>query len=163
MARKFQIRRGPLARIPTLAQAEFGMTTDSNAEKLFLGNGASNLEIPFLRDLTPAKLGAIASKLPTADDANVPLTTGGDKVLFHIYGSTTTNSPYSEGATPFSVGLIITVAHTSNYGSQISIPAGGFDIFTRAINELEGIGKWTKYATLDAVQQLLGVAPASME
>lgn len=163
MARKFQIKRGPLARIPTLAQAEFGMTTDSNAEKLFLGNGASNLEIPFLRDLTPEKLGVIAKTVSATTDADIQISEGGDKVLFNRYNSTTLNTPYSEGASVFASGLIITYAHTDIYGSQICIPAGSIDIFTRFRNRNEGVSKWTKYATLDAVKQLIGVSPASLE
>lgn len=163
MARKFQIKRGPLARIPTLAQAEFGMTTDSNAEKLFLGNGASNLEIPFLRDLTPAKLGVIAETVTSTTDANTQLMLGGNKVLLHRYHFETLNTPYTEGATNYAAGLIITFAHTTSYGTQICIPAGSIEIFARRFGGNAEISKWTKYATLDAVQQLLGVSPASLE
>lgn len=46
MARKFQIKRGLKANLPTLAQGEFAMTTDSGAEALWLGNGSENLKIP---------------------------------------------------------------------------------------------------------------------
>ena len=50
MARKFQIKRGLKANLPTLAQGEFAMTTNSGAEGLFLGNGTKNLEIPILKN-----------------------------------------------------------------------------------------------------------------
>ena len=43
MARKFQIKRGLKENIPTLAQGELGFTTNSNAEQLYVGNGATNI------------------------------------------------------------------------------------------------------------------------
>ena len=46
MARVLQIKRGLKSKIPTLAQAEFGFTTDANAEELYIGNGAKNIQIP---------------------------------------------------------------------------------------------------------------------
>lgn len=45
MARKFQIKRGLKANLPTLAQGEFAMTTDSGAEGVYIGNGSANIEL----------------------------------------------------------------------------------------------------------------------
>ena len=45
MARTFQIKRGAKSKIPTLAQGELGLTTDSNAEELYIGNGSKNIQI----------------------------------------------------------------------------------------------------------------------
>ena len=45
MSKTIQIKRGPRATMPTLAQGELGMTTDSGAEGLFIGNGTENIEI----------------------------------------------------------------------------------------------------------------------
>ena len=44
MARKFQIKRGLKADMPTLAQGELGMTTDTGSEGLFIGTGTENIE-----------------------------------------------------------------------------------------------------------------------
>lgn len=46
MAKIFQIRRGKHAKIPVLAQGEFGMTTDEPG--LYLGTGAANIRIASL-------------------------------------------------------------------------------------------------------------------
>lgn len=58
MARILQIKRGLKANLPTLAQGEFAMTTDSGAESLYLGNGAKNLKIPL--NPTAADVEAVA-------------------------------------------------------------------------------------------------------
>lgn len=58
MARKFQIKRGPKANLPTLAQGEFAMTTDSGAEALWLGTGTANKKIPLAP--TAADVGAVS-------------------------------------------------------------------------------------------------------
>lgn len=43
MARKFQILRGLKTKLPTLAQGELAMTTDSGREGLYLGTGGKNI------------------------------------------------------------------------------------------------------------------------
>lgn len=45
MARKFQIKRGAKSTMPILAQGEFGLVIDSNAEELHIGNGSQNIQI----------------------------------------------------------------------------------------------------------------------
>lgn len=57
MARKFQIKRGAKANLPTLAQGEFAMTTDSGSEALWLGTGSKNRKIPL--DPAAADVGAV--------------------------------------------------------------------------------------------------------
>lgn len=51
MARVLQVKRGLKANMPTLAQAEFGFTTDSNAEEVYIGNGGQNIGLA-RKDLT---------------------------------------------------------------------------------------------------------------
>ena len=58
MARIFQIRRGARANLPSLAQGEFAMTTDSGAEALWLGTGSRNKKIPL--EPTAADVGAVS-------------------------------------------------------------------------------------------------------
>ena len=51
MARKFQIKRGLKATMPTLAQGEFAMTTDAGSEGVFIGTGTENIELARKSDL----------------------------------------------------------------------------------------------------------------
>lgn len=51
MARKFQIKRGLKAGMPTLAQGELAMTTDSGSEGLYIGTGTENIELARKSDL----------------------------------------------------------------------------------------------------------------
>ena len=51
MSKTIQIKRGPRATMPVLAQGELGMTTDSGAEGLFIGNGTVNIEFARKSDL----------------------------------------------------------------------------------------------------------------
>ena len=113
-------------------------------------------------DIIDAELKRLGTATGT-DDANIQLLEGGNKVIFSRYHSNTLNTPHTEGLTIFAAGLIITFAHTNTYGSQICIPAGSSEIFTRASNITNGVTKWVKYATIDAVRQLIGVAPATVE
>ena len=51
MGKTIQIKRGPKNTMPTLAQGELGMTTDSGAEGLFIGTGTENIELARKSDL----------------------------------------------------------------------------------------------------------------
>ena len=51
MAKKLQIKRGARASMPTLAQGELVMTTDSGSEGLFVGTGTENIEMARKSDL----------------------------------------------------------------------------------------------------------------
>ena len=51
MGKTIQIKRGPKNTMPTLAQGELGMTTDSGAEGLFIGTGTKNIEMARKSDL----------------------------------------------------------------------------------------------------------------
>jgi hypothetical protein len=44
MSRKFQVKRGAQANLPTLAEGEFGFVTDN--KKLYIGHSSGNLDIP---------------------------------------------------------------------------------------------------------------------
>lgn len=58
MARTLQIKRGAKANLPTLAQGEFGFTTDTNAEELYIGNGSKNIQIARQDKVLPIEGGA---------------------------------------------------------------------------------------------------------
>ena len=51
MARKFQIKRGLKAGMPTLAQGELAMTIDAGSEGVFIGTGTENIELARKSDL----------------------------------------------------------------------------------------------------------------
>ena len=51
MARQLQIKRGLKATMPTLAQGELAMTTDTGTEGVFIGTGTENIELARKSDL----------------------------------------------------------------------------------------------------------------
>lgn len=97
MARVLQIKRGLKANIPTLAQGEFGFTTDSDAEELYIGNGTTNIKMARADDVTLTKIGAAGaahthegqSIKPAYIEFGTASSTGHGGVLdFHFNGST---------------------------------------------------------------------------
>ena len=68
MARKFQIKRGLKATMPTLAQGEFAMTTDAGSEGVFIGTGTENIELARKSDLdaipTPMSVARLIHIIP---------------------------------------------------------------------------------------------------
>lgn len=88
MARKFQIKRGLKANLPTLAQGEFAMTTDSGAEALWLGAGNKNKKIPL--DPTAADVGAVAKDGSNAMTGDLKISKTSPRV-FLLDSATTTD------------------------------------------------------------------------
>ena len=85
MARTFQIKRGLKAKLPTLAQGEFAMTTDNGSESLWLGTGSQNKKI--LLDPTAADVGAVALNGSNAMTGNLLLEKAGG-ISTVLYDST---------------------------------------------------------------------------
>ena len=141
MSRKFQIKRGLLAKIPTLAQAEFGMTTNSGTEQLFIGTGSKNLEIPFLRDLTPEKLGAVSVALQGGYKLKVER--GDQSYIKSSIDASVPNIPATSNYTHY-----ITLDATNRVMSALSVP---LDYTDRAYYYAKSSGKWLELATLDSV------------
>ena len=91
MARTFQIKRGLKADMPTLAQGELGMTTDSGAESLFIGTGTENIEFARKSDLdaipTPdvsGQIGAHNSDSSAHSDIRTSITTHTGDTSIHV-------------------------------------------------------------------------------
>lgn len=97
MARVLQVKRGLKANIPTLAQAEFGFTTDADAEELYIGTGNKNIKIARADDVSLEKIGAAGAEhthegktiKPAYIEFGTGASTGHGGVLdFHFNGST---------------------------------------------------------------------------
>ena len=65
MAKKLQIKRGARASMPTLAQGELGMTTDSGSEGLFVGTGTENIEMARKSDLDAIPTPDVSGQITT--------------------------------------------------------------------------------------------------
>ena len=65
MARKFQIKRGLKAGMPTLAQGELAMTTDAGSEGVFIGTGTENIELARKSDLDTIPTPDISGQIST--------------------------------------------------------------------------------------------------
>lgn len=86
-----------------------------------------------------------------SDDLNNEMIQGGHKVRICSYESRTLNSPYSEGASIFAHGVVITNSYTDIYGTQICIPSGDTNMYMRRSNK-QGITKWSKVLTNNDVK-----------
>lgn len=141
MARKFQIKRGPLANIPTLAPGEFGMATNTDSERLFIGTGLKNLAVPFLRDLTPEEL----KMLPTTlKDDHVLKVERGDHA--HITNNIDSYVPNVPAVSNFV--HIITLDATGRVETSLSIP---LDYTDKVYYYSFARGEWLQIATTDYV------------
>ena len=85
MARKFQIKRGLKAGMPTLAQGELAMTTDSGSEGLFIGTGTENIEIAKKSDLNISdQIGTHNSNSSAHSDIRESITTHTSNASIHV-------------------------------------------------------------------------------
>lgn len=133
MARKFQIKRGLLAKIPTLAQGEFGMTTNSGSERLFIGTGSQNIEIPFLRSIKPYSIGALAESL--GDNRKLILASGDRTFVNFNFDQSVPDIPTASNYTYF-----ITVRTTD--GAVESALALPLDSTNKVYSYSRGRGEW---------------------
>ncbi len=95
--------------------------------------------------VTAKQTGAIPEAYYTSKDLNTELQEGGNKVTICGYGATTLNTPYKDGLTTFSLGLVITNAYSKVYSTQICIPTGDNGIFARKLNG-NGASGWEQIA-----------------
>lgn len=139
MARQLQIKRGPSARIPTFAQGEFGMATDSGGEKLFIGNGSTNLEVALIKDLTAAKVGAIASDLGSNYSITVDY---GD----HTYLATEVDNTVPNVPTSGSYAYFIISNRIGPMDAVLALPVSGTD---KVYFYTASVKKWTHITSTD--------------
>ena len=151
MSRKFQIKRGPLANLPTLAQGEIGMTTNSGSERLFMGTGAKNLEIPFLSALDAYAIDAVPASL--GENRRIVMARG-DQEFVHF--NMDSSVPVIPTAGYYTLFMTI-VSGTGVVESVLALPVDGANkvyVYSR------GSGKWDELAS---ASQYLGVAAATGE
>ena len=84
---------------------------------------------------TAKQVGAIPEAYRYSSDLNTELTAGGSKMTISYYNSATKNSPYAEGLTDYAHGMVITNAHTNEYGVQLCMPSGSEVMFIRKLNK----------------------------
>ena len=104
-------------------------------------------------NVTAQQAGAIPEIYYASNDLNNELKQGGNKITICNYHSGTLNSPYKEGATPFAHGMVITNAHSAEYGTQFCLPSGSEGLYTRALNG-QGVTPWKLVALQTSVNTL---------
>lgn len=95
--------------------------------------------------VTANQTGALAKAYEVSYDLNVEIQRGGNSVYIHNYCEDSLNTPYKEGKTNCTHGMVITNAYNANYGTQMCMPSGESAIYTRTLNG-QGITNWVKTA-----------------
>lgn len=104
--------------------------------------------------VTAAQVGALPELYYSTYDLNTELQQGGGKVRVCCYNEFTQNTPYTEGLTDCTHGMVITNAFSSDYSTQICTPSGEDSIYIRRING-SGISRWVKMASIEQVNTLI--------
>ena len=103
--------------------------------------------------VTAKQVGAVPEVYYVSTDLNTELLEGGSKMTVCCYNGATLNTPYKEGLTIFAHGMVITNAHTSEYGTQVCVPTGDNHIYVRRLNG-EGVSAWSQVANMADVSPL---------
>ena len=111
--------------------------------------------------VTAQQVGAVPEVYYVSSDLNTELRQGGNKFVVCCYNSATLNSPYKEGLTVFAHGMVITNAHTAQYGTQLCMPTGDNHIYIRRLNG-QGISAWAQVADMSEVNSLFGNVNSSI-
>lgn len=98
--------------------------------------------------------GAISKHYPTSSDLNTELTKGDNTVTICCYYGDSLNSPYKEGKTACTHGMVITNAHSDQYGTQLCMPTGEDTLYIRRLNG-GGISQWVKLADWEQLNSLI--------
>lgn len=98
--------------------------------------------------VTAVQTGAIPEIYNSTYDLNTELQQGGGKFKVCCYNEFTQNSPYTEGLTDCTHGMVITNAFTSEYSTQICTPSGEDSIYVRRLNG-QGISAWVQMANAE--------------
>lgn len=122
--------------------------------KTLLNNLTASIEGSHLSDtnnphnVTPEQIGAIPEAYHFSTDLNIELQQGGGKMTLCYYTSETLNTPKTEKVTDYAHGMVITNAYTEQYGTQLCIPSGDYNMYLRRKNKL-GITGWKKVSHED--------------
>lgn len=95
--------------------------------------------------VTAHQIGALAKAYEVSYALDVEIQRGGNSVRIHNYSEDSLNTPYKEGKTNCTHGMVITNAYNANYGTQMCIPSGESSIYVRTLNG-SGITEWVKVA-----------------
>lgn len=133
-------------------QAKEGGFTGTEAEFIALLNGLTSSEdsahyanFNNPHKVTAEQAGAIPMQYPTSTDLNVELTMGGNRSTIHCYYEITLNTPYKEGKTACTHGMVITNAHNESYGTQMCMPSGEDAIYVRRLSG-QNVSEWVRLA-----------------
>lgn len=136
-------------------QAVEGGYKGTEAEFIAMLNGLTNSEdaahyadFNNPHKVTAEQVGAIPILYPTSTDLNTELTRGGNRSTIHCYYEITLNTPYKEGKTDCTHGMVITNAHSESYGTQLCMPSGEDAIYVRRLNG-GGISEWVKMVSTE--------------
>lgn len=133
-------------------QAKDGGYKGTEAEFIAILNGLTNTgdaehysDFNNPHKVTAEQTGALPIQYPTSTDLNTEITMGGNRSAIHCYNEQTLNTPYKEGETDCTHGMVITNAHSPQYATQMCMPSGSSAIFTRTLNG-QGISEWVRVA-----------------
>lgn len=84
--------------------------------------------------VTAEQTGAIPENYYVSADLNEELLNGSQKMIVCAYSEGTINTPFKEGLTLCSHGMVITNAYVPEYATQLCIPSGFSEIFIRSIS-----------------------------
>lgn len=104
--------------------------------------------------VTAEQVGALSEAYFPTPDLNTELQQGGGKIKVCCYNEFTQNTPYKEGLTDCTHGMVITNAFTSDYSTQICTPSGEDSIYIRRVNG-SGISRWLKLAECEQLNSLI--------
>lgn len=140
-------------------QAKDGGYRGTEEEFIALLNGLTNSEdathysdFNNPHKVTSEQVGALPTLYPTSADLNTELTMGGNRTAIHCYYEVTLNTPYKEGKTDCTHGMVITNAHSSEYATQLCLPSGSNRAYIRALNG-QGVQPWKQVAVFDDVAE----------
>ena len=85
-------------------------------------------------NVTAEQTGAIPENYYVSADLNEELLNGSQKMIVCAYSEGTINTPFKEGLTLCSHGMVITNAYVPEYATQLCIPSGFSEIFIRSIS-----------------------------
>lgn len=103
-----------------------------------------------INNLDASKLGALSSTLPTITDANTSIADSNPTgIKIERWTKTTLNTPYTQGLTTRSDGVIITAVIKGTFATQLSFPIGGRGLYIRP-NIVGSIYDWSEYGDFKA-------------
>lgn len=113
-----------------------------DAEMKALDDAVENLDV--------AQMGALLGTLPTITDANTSIADSNPTgIKIERWSKTTLNTPYTQGLTTRSDGVVITAVIKGTFATQLSFPIGGRGLYIRH-NMVGSIYAWTEYGDFKA-------------